>query len=691
MASDKEDPTFSNPTAAASIATTAFNTITDVVALYMPLIGAVKLIVGEIYTIYENAECNKEICLIMTNRVKAAECSMDMIIRNIHVDDAEGDFRKRSYYIAFKRFEAILIKIRDFTKGVSKLKGFKRFTNAKEVKSKYEKLTNEFDDCMRDLHFAIDAYNAVNREKDAKKVDKALKDVSQLLNNLGDDVKALAQDVSFIKDRITNQANEVYADKIKENELDNPPFSKQGDIRNSVIRKIYKPLGVDVACKPETKYKESELAIFGILGQSPHIIRFYGLVNVDNRLNMVTEWAEYGNLKELYSKYDVPWTRKIQIIRDICRGISFLRTVNIFHHDLRCENVFVLHNLNIKIGNFKCARKADADHSTNLKDLYTNIISWMAPELMQKYKDLSKRGNERVYTFNCEMFSLGMLMWELCYEKMPYESWKVPQIVEHVLSGKREDVSKGKFNNDDDKEIQIEFINIIRKAWIHRPDLRISITELSHKLEELAEKYPIPHNAPLLLDDKELDLDGKKNQFQASMESLFPEFDDPDIIEEDDIIVPLEEGIKMHRNGNRDDAWKCFKQNSELPLAKFWKGYYYMNGYVVDKNLDEAIKLFKEAADDNHTESQYRYAVMLLSRKENDETAKNKNRQEILQYFKLAADNKNTDAMYYLGDIYLNGKLKVSKDEKLGLKYLNAAADNKNERAITLLKNLNKS
>ncbi|RIB09880.1 hypothetical protein C2G38_233566 [Gigaspora rosea] len=89
----------------------------------------------------------------------------------------------------------------------------------------------------------------------------------------------------------------------------------------------------------------------------------------------------------------------------------------------------------------------------------------MAPEQMEKYKDFNKREkNEKVYTFNCEMFSFGMLMWELCYEKVPYDGWGMSQIIEHVLKGKREDVSKGKFKNLDDKEIQIEFINLISKG-----------------------------------------------------------------------------------------------------------------------------------------------------------------------------------------------------------------------------------
>ncbi|RIB10212.1 kinase-like domain-containing protein [Gigaspora rosea] len=581
MALNKPDPTFSNFTAALNTATISSNAVIDCVSLYIPIFEVVKRLVDEIHQIYENAECNKEICSIMTDRVKTAEFSIGIMIRNIDNNSEGGDLRKKSYYNAFKRFETALIKIKDFTQNVSKLEGFKKFTNAKIIKAKYETLIDEFDKCMKDLHFSIDIDAIINRENDAQKVDKALNDAIQLLNNLGKDfkeIKEIVRDVGIMKaqinDQKNNQTNEIQVEKINENDLENPPSSKVGDVReNGVVRKIYKKFSVDVACKPESKSKcETQLAILGLLGQSPHILRFYGLTTLNNRRNMVNEWAEYGNLKELYNRFDIPWTRKIQIIREICRGILFLRTVNIFHHDLRCKNIFVLDNLNIKIGNFKCARKEEAD-TTSLGDLYLNVINWMAPELMEKYQDLNKRKNEKVYTFNCEMFSFGMLMWELCYEKVPYDGWKMPQIVEHVLSGKREDVLKGKFKHSDDLEIQKNFISIINKAWKQSPDLRISITELYLKLEEFAGKYPVPPNAPPLLDNNELDLDGKKNQHQVPIESLYPEFDDPDeIIEEEDIIMSLEEGIKMHRNGDRESAWKCFEQNSELPLAKFWKG-----------------------------------------------------------------------------------------------------------------------
>ncbi|RIB23417.1 kinase-like domain-containing protein [Gigaspora rosea] len=535
---------------------------------------------------------------------------------------------------------------------------------------------------MHDLQFFV----VVDSEEEIQKVDKGLKEVNHLLNKIGNHYDMLLTlEIKTVKNKVID----VYEiEEIAERDLIDPIIQEEKYINCNVIKKIYRPLGIDVACKKAVHYKEG-FTFLSKLSQLPHILRFYGLSTINKSQFMVFEWADYGNLKELYDKFVIPWPRKIQIINDICLGISFLRTVNILHHDIKCANIFVLRDLSIKIG-FKFSRYSD--------EKAEKFIPWLAPEIMERYE----------YNFECEMFSFGMLIWELCYERVPYEGWDVPRIKDHVLQGKRENVSEGIFKNSEEKEILIEFIKIIKKAWLHVPNLRISIAELSYKLDELAEKYPLPHDMPLRLQNKELDFERKnyqnstdclsaklelkiENQInQVITESLLPIFDDDpeEIIEENDIILSLEDGYKLHRIKKHEDAWKCFIQNSELSEAKFWQGYYYYYGYFVEKDLDKARNLYKEAADENHTEAQVRYAIMLFSKKEDDESAKDKNFQESIHYLKLAAENKSIDAMYYLGDIYLNGKLRVPKDKERGLSYLKLAAKNNNKRALETLEKL---
>ncbi|RIB15465.1 hypothetical protein C2G38_2093129 [Gigaspora rosea] len=613
----------------------------NILAIYIPVIDAVKLLVQEIYQIYENAECNKQLCAVMVDRVKAAEYFIGKIVRSI--EKKKEDFNKKSYYLAFERFKNILTNIKEYCKNVSKLKGYKRFLNAADVKNKFEQLRDDFDRCMNDLNFAFDVSNAVDREEGSQRVDKSLEEIIESLQQLDD---KLNEDVK----------------KIGTNELDDP---KKPIIRGRVFKKMYKSL-IEVACKPIDGQNKNEMAVLSKLV-------------INNSQVMIIEWAELGNLKELYEKYDIPWTRKIQIANDILLGLQFLRTSNVFHHEIMCENVFVLRDLSVKLGNFGFARKVDSN-SRNFSSLTTYIVRWMAPELIKKYISQSHDENKRIYTFNCEMFSFGMLLWELCYEKLPYAEWNIEQISDHVLSGKRESILKGKFANCDDREIQLEFIKIIQDG---------------KGFEELTNKFPIHLDEPPLLTEGELDLDGLKSGVLEI--SDIPEIEEevPKEIEEI-TVISLKDGIDMHIKKEYKRAWEFFKQNDELndPLAKFWVGYYLFYGLHGEKDPTQARKYFKEAADENnHAKLQYRYAVLLLNDlgKETDDAAKNQLRKEIIRYFELAAnnpENRNVDAMYYLGDIYVAGKLKVKKDEERGLNYLRLAANGNNERAIALLKML---
>ncbi|RIB15468.1 hypothetical protein C2G38_1578639 [Gigaspora rosea] len=115
-----------------------FGTTADILSVYIPVISAVKALVEEIYQIYENAECNKELCIVMVDRVKLAEFFMDRIVRSI--EKKKVDFRDKSYYLAFEKFKNNLTNIKEYCKSVSKLKGYKRFLDATDVKNKFDQL-----------------------------------------------------------------------------------------------------------------------------------------------------------------------------------------------------------------------------------------------------------------------------------------------------------------------------------------------------------------------------------------------------------------------------------------------------------------------------------------------------------------------------------------------------------------------
>ena len=119
-------------------------------------------------------------------------------------------------------------------------------------------------------------------------------------------------------------------------------------------------------------------------------------------------------------------------------------------------------------------------------------------------------------------------------------------------------------------------------------------------------------------------------------------------------------------------------------LAKYWQGYYYLEGKYVEKNHAKAKELFKEAADGGNADAQLRYAFCLID-KENEKMDYN----NFLKYLKMSADKNNATALYNLGEIYLQGKIGIGKDEKKGIQYLKLAALHHQAKAKEYLRERN--
>ncbi|RIB22391.1 kinase-like domain-containing protein [Gigaspora rosea] len=377
------------------------DTATEILAVYFPIVSTISKITKRIYDTYHDAECNKQICEVLAKRVKNAEGLIDKIIKDIGGNQEK--FRKRSYYLAFKHYENTLKNIGEFTEKVSKYKGFIKYFTSKVTKERLKSLTEEYDTCMRDLHFTMYVTNEQDRKEEAQKIEESLNEVEETIrkldvgvDNINQKLDALVQSIDLIQSKIDqsntkNLRSDVQAQRIDHKELSSPHVQTDNDIRNNgnIIKKFLNNT-IEVACKSIKDFKnsESELAILGKFSHSPYIVRFYGLTKFDNCDFMVLDWAEYGTLRDVYSKYDIPWTRKIKILRNICRGLVYLRSVNIFHHDLRCKNVFVREDLEPRLGNFKRSRVIDGP-TTNLGGILVDVVHWMAPELLEKYQDQS--------------------------------------------------------------------------------------------------------------------------------------------------------------------------------------------------------------------------------------------------------------------------------------------------------------
>jgi serine/threonine protein kinase len=170
------------------------------------------------------------------------------------------------------------------------------------------------------------------------------------------------------------------------------------------------------------------------LSECKHIIRFYGTSSIEDRNVMVFEWAEHGTLKHLYEQKEIKWHYKVRIALNICRGLIFLQEADILHHDLRCQNILITESLEPKICSFELAHYSDGNASLSIYQATDgDVLPWLAPEMLTTLR----------YTTQCEIFSFGMLLWELTFEKIPYQGWEANKIKKYVVNGGREKFTFG--------------------------------------------------------------------------------------------------------------------------------------------------------------------------------------------------------------------------------------------------------
>jgi serine/threonine protein kinase len=166
---------------------------------------------------------------------------------------------------------------------------------------------------------------------------------------------------------------------------------------------------------------------------SPHTVRLYG-ITLSPEYTLVMEYLPKGSLYDVLStEKPLPWSTRSQIALDMSIGLAFLHTEGILHQDLKSLNVLLDNHYRAKLADFglsKIKRESSRTTSTSVQSVGT--LSWKAPELF-------KRGTK--YNTACDMYSLGMTLWELSSGKLPFaDAQDNEQILAWVLQGEQETI-----------------------------------------------------------------------------------------------------------------------------------------------------------------------------------------------------------------------------------------------------------
>jgi serine/threonine protein kinase len=176
--------------------------------------------------------------------------------------------------------------------------------------------------------------------------------------------------------------------------------------------------------KARAKQKlQSEISIHRKL-QHKHIVKFERFFEDSTHVYITMELCNNNSMTELMKRRKTLVEPEVRYyINQIVEGLRYLHDNLVIHRDLKLGNLFIDHDMRIKIGDFGLATKLT--HPNERKRTVCGTPNYIAPEILE-----GKEG----HSFEVDIWSTGVLIFTLLFGKPPFESKDVKSTYKQILA-----------------------------------------------------------------------------------------------------------------------------------------------------------------------------------------------------------------------------------------------------------------
>ena len=205
----------------------------------------------------------------------------------------------------------------------------------------------------------------------------------------------------------------------------------------------------------------------------PNIVEVYDVGEEDGQYYIVMEYIEGKTLKQLLKKREtLTLPEVIDIMLQLTDGLAHAHESYIIHRDIKPQNIMILDNGLVKITDFGIAMALNATQLTQTNSVMGSV-HYLPPE----------QANGKSATVKSDIYSLGILMYELITGSVPF---KGDNAVEIALKHMKEKIPSIRKQNP---TIPQTVENIVIKATAKNPRNRYdSVKEMHEDLEVCMEK-----------------------------------------------------------------------------------------------------------------------------------------------------------------------------------------------------------
>ncbi|XP_050365037.1 serine/threonine-protein kinase STY46-like isoform X2 [Argentina anserina] len=200
-----------------------------------------------------------------------------------------------------------------------------------------------------------------------------------------------------------------------------------------------------------------------------NVVQFIGACTKPPNLCIVTEFLTGGSMYDFLHKQKGAFSLQslLKVAVDVSRGMKYLHQNNIIHRDLKAANLLMDGNGIVKVADFGIAR---VQAQSGIMTAETGTYRWMAPEVIE----------HKPYDHKADVFSFGIVLWELLTGKLPYETLTPLQAALGVVKkGLRPPIPK---------HTNPMLVELMESCWQHDASLRPEFSEIVNMLRQMARR-----------------------------------------------------------------------------------------------------------------------------------------------------------------------------------------------------------
>ena len=145
----------------------------------------------------------------------------------------------------------------------------------------------------------------------------------------------------------------------------------------------------------------------------PNLVTFYQSIETNNRVYLIMEMATNGDLLDVIKKYKKVQENQAGLwFMHLLEGLDHMHSQGIVHRDLKCENVLLDCNNNLKITDFGFARPhmLPLDGKPVLSETFCGSYAYAAPEILTGTPYEPQKS---------DIWSMGVILFTMVYSDFP--------------------------------------------------------------------------------------------------------------------------------------------------------------------------------------------------------------------------------------------------------------------------------